>query len=105
MLDIRGVYKHFKGGQYEVYGCCLSKKTSQVFVLYKSLYNDTDLWIRPYPMFFGSVNVDGECVERFKLVEKSNVALDNNHFYALNSETQKKTEIMKVNEQQFVINE
>ena len=38
-------------------------------VVYKALYGDGDIWIRPYDMFIEEVKIDGKTVDRFKLVK------------------------------------
>ena len=64
-----GLYKHYGGGDYEVLGCAHHSETEEQLVLYKQLDKPTGLWVRPYAMFFGTVEVDGVTQPRFKLVE------------------------------------
>ncbi len=64
-----GKYKHFKGGEYEVVGVAKHSETLEDFVVYKALYGNNDLWIRPLKMFLEKVMVDGKEVERFKKVK------------------------------------
>ena len=64
-----GKYKHFKGGEYEVVGVAKPSETLEDFVVYKALYGNNDLWIRPLKMFLEKVMVDGKEVERFKKVK------------------------------------
>lgn len=63
-----GRYRHYKGGEYEVIGVARHSETLEPLVLYKPLYNDSGLWVRPYAMFFGSVEVEGRVQARFAKV-------------------------------------
>lgn len=60
-----GVYRHYKGGLYEVTGVARHSETLEPLVVYRPLYNDSGLWVRPHAMFTGSVTVDGQSVPRF----------------------------------------
>lgn len=63
-----GRYRHHKGGEYEVLGVARHSETLEALVLYRPLYNASGLWVRPYAMFFESVEVDGELLPRFTLL-------------------------------------
>lgn len=55
-----GRYRHFKGGLYEVVDVVRSSETLQPMVLYRALYGEGGLWVRPYAMFVEQVQgVDG----------------------------------------------
>lgn len=60
-----GRYRHYKGGEYEVVGVVRHSETLEVLVLYRPLYGDTGLWVRPYDMFFEQIEVDGRMQPRF----------------------------------------
>lgn len=60
-----GRYRHYKGGEYEVIGVARHSETLEPMVVYKPLYNDSGLWIRPHEMFFGTLEVDGVTTQRF----------------------------------------
>ncbi|WP_313169555.1 DUF1653 domain-containing protein [Stenotrophomonas sp.] len=60
-----GRYRHFKGGEYEVVGLARSSETLEAVVLYKPLYGDWGLWVRPYAMFVEQVTVEGVSQPRF----------------------------------------
>lgn len=60
-----GRYRHFKGGEYEVIGLARSSETLEAVVLYKPLYGDRGLWVRPYAMLFEQVTVEGVSQPRF----------------------------------------
>ena len=63
-----GRYRHYKGGEYEVLGVVRHSESLEPMVLYRPLYNDSGDWVRPYGMFVGHVEVDGEQRPRFALV-------------------------------------
>lgn len=60
-----GRYRHYKGGEYEVLGVARHSETLEPLVLYRPLYNDSGLWVRPFAMFVGNVEIDGACKPRF----------------------------------------
>lgn len=60
-----GRYRHYKGGEYEVVGVVRHSETLEALVLYRPLYNQTGLWVRPYKMFFELIEVDGQAQPRF----------------------------------------
>lgn len=64
-----GRYRHYKGGEYEVVGVVRHSETLEPLVLYRPLYNDSGLWVRPYAMFLESVDVDGRRQPRFARIE------------------------------------
>ncbi len=61
-----GKYKHFKGGKYKVIGVAKHSETLEDFVVYKALYGEKGLWIRPLKIFLEKTVVDGKKVDRFK---------------------------------------
>lgn len=61
-----GHYRHYKGGEYEVVGVVRHSETLEPMVLYRPLYNDSGLWVRPYDMFVGLVEIDGVPQLRFE---------------------------------------
>ncbi|HWI54488.1 MAG TPA: DUF1653 domain-containing protein [Desulfobacteria bacterium] len=63
-----GRYQHYKGNLYEVLGLARHSETEEELVVYRALYGDMDLWVRPREMFFEKVLVDGREVPRFELV-------------------------------------
>ncbi len=60
-----GRYRHFKGGLYEVLGLAKHSETLEELVVYRALYGEGGLWVRPLAMFRGSVTLDGREVPRF----------------------------------------
>ena len=63
-----GRYRHYKGLDYEVIGVARHSETLEPLVVYRPLYNDSDLWVRPHAMFFGEVEIDGRRQPRFAFV-------------------------------------
>ncbi|MCI8649351.1 MAG: DUF1653 domain-containing protein [Anaerotruncus sp.] len=60
-----GRYRHFKGGEYEVIGLARHSETLEELVVYRALYGQQELWVRPLEMFLGTVERDGQTLERF----------------------------------------
>ena len=60
-----GLYRHYKGGEYEVIGVARHSETHEPLVVYRPLYNTTGWWVRPHAMFFEVVEVDGIRRPRF----------------------------------------
>lgn len=60
-----GRYRHFKGGLYEVVDVVRSSETLQPMVLYRALYGEGGLWVRPYAMFVEQVDVADGSQPRF----------------------------------------
>lgn len=63
-----GFYRHYKGGEYEVMGTVRHSETLEPLVLYRALYGERGLWVRPHAMFFSDVVIDGKSEPRFALV-------------------------------------
>jgi len=64
-----GKYRHYKGNDYQVYGIARHSETLAPLVVYRALYGNFDLWVRPLDMFTESVQVNGEEILRFTLLE------------------------------------
>lgn len=60
-----GRYRHYKGKEYEVIGTARHSETEEWMVVYRCLYGDFSLWVRPLAMFNETVDVAGEQVPRF----------------------------------------
>lgn len=60
-----GRYRHYKGGEYEVLDEVRHSETEEVLVLYRALYGEGGLWVRPVAMFLETVVVDGAPQPRF----------------------------------------
>ena len=61
----RGRYRHFKGAQYEVIDVALHSETQEAHVVYRALYGDCGLWVRPLAMFDETIERDGRTFKRF----------------------------------------
>ena len=62
-----GSYRHYKKGhEYEVLGVARHSETEEEFVVYRALYGERGLWIRPKTMFLETVIVDGRSCPRFQ---------------------------------------
>lgn len=61
-----GRYRHYKGNDYQVIGIARHSETEEELVVYRKLYGDRSLWVRPLAMFMEDVTVDGRSVPRFK---------------------------------------
>ncbi|NII10099.1 DUF1653 domain-containing protein [Oleiagrimonas sp. C23AA] len=62
-----GLYRHYKGGQYRVFGTARHSENEQHLVVYQALYGERGLWVRPAAMFAETVEVDGHTRPRFAL--------------------------------------
>jgi len=63
-----GRYRHYKGKEYQVIGMARNSETLEEMVVYKQLYGDLGLWVRPATMWNETVIVDGEEYKRFELI-------------------------------------
>lgn len=61
-----GVYQHYKGPKYQVIDTVRHSETEELMVLYRTMYGDEDLWVRPYTMFFETIIQDSKEIPRFK---------------------------------------
>ncbi len=61
----KGRYRHFKGKDYQVLFTARHSETLEWYVVYKALYGDFGLWVRPLSLFAGSVVRDGKEEPRF----------------------------------------
>lgn len=68
MLD-SGRYRHYKGKDYMVYGIAEHTETGEALVVYRPLYGARGLSVRPLSMFQEWVALEGEQVQRFRLLE------------------------------------
>ena len=65
-----GKYEHYKGKQYKVLGIAKHSEILEEFVVYKALYDNDELWVRPLKMFLEEVEVNGQKIPRFKYIRK-----------------------------------
>jgi len=64
-------YRHYKGKDYQVIGVARHSETREEMVVYRCLYDDFSLWVRPLTMFTETVRVDQEQVPRFAWLGES----------------------------------
>ena len=68
-MDIKpGKYRHFKGNMYEVIGIAKYSETLEEMVVYRALYGDGELWVRPASMWNENVQRDGKTFARFEYI-------------------------------------
>ena len=63
-----GRYRHYKGGEYGLVGVVRHSETLEPLVLYRALYGDAGLWVRPHAMFFETIVTQGRARPRFEFV-------------------------------------
>ena len=69
MEDIKpGRYRHFKGREYEVLGIARHSETEEELVVYRALYGDFGLWVRPVSMWNETIERDGKTFRRFTYI-------------------------------------
>ena len=66
----KGIYKHYKGNKYELLYIARHSETLEDMVVYKALYGDGDVWVRPASMWDEMIEIDGKAVPRFKFIEE-----------------------------------
>lgn len=59
-VKIKGIYRHYKGDYYIVEDIAINSESLEKMVVYRALYEDNTLWVRPYDMFFDEVNKNGQ---------------------------------------------
>ena len=70
-LVIGGIYRHFKGNEYLVVGVAKHSETLEEMVVYRALYGEGGLWVRPLLMFTETVERDGKVFPRFEFAGKT----------------------------------
>lgn len=64
----KGRYRHFKGNEYEVVGTAKDTETLNEYVVYRALYGEYGLWIRPLAIFCEEIEREGKRFRRFEYV-------------------------------------
>lgn len=64
----KGIYRHYKGNEYELLDIALHSETLEEMVVYRALYGEQKLWVRPAYMWEEEVEVDGKKVKRFEFI-------------------------------------
>ena len=64
-----GLYQHYKGQQYRVFGVAKHTENEEQLVVYQALYGAFGLWVRPLSMFVEQVEINGQLQPRFALLQ------------------------------------
>ena len=63
-----GLYRHYKGNDYEVLGVARHSETEEQMVVYRALYGERGLWVRPLSMFTECISSESTCIQRFEYI-------------------------------------
>ncbi|WAI86797.1 hypothetical protein SC65A3_00241 [Psychrobacter sp. SC65A.3] len=66
----QGIYRHYKGSLYQVLHTAQHSETEELLVVYRCLYGEYGVWVRPLAMFSETVTVDGKQLPRFELIKE-----------------------------------
>ena len=66
----KGRYRHFKGNIYELLGFAKNSETLEDMVIYRALYGEGEIWVRPLSMWGETVEHDGKSVLRFTYIDE-----------------------------------
>ncbi len=70
VIEIKlGIYEHYKGNLYQVLHIAKHSESEEELIVYRALYGDYGVWVRPLEMFAETVEVNGKAVPRFKLIK------------------------------------
>lgn len=64
-----GLYRHYKGNEYQVIDIATHSETEECLVVYRPMDGDKKLWVRPFNMFYEKVLVNGVEKDRFEYVK------------------------------------
>jgi hypothetical protein len=65
-----GKYLHYNGKEYEVIGVAKHSETQEEMVVYRALYGEGQMWVRPLAMFLEEVEADAKKVPRFRHIDE-----------------------------------
>ena len=65
----QGIYRHYKGSLYQVLHTAQHSETEEALVVYRCLYGEYGVWVRPLAVFSETVEVEGKQVPRFELTK------------------------------------
>ena len=65
-----GIYRHYKGNSYQVIGVAKHSETEEDVVVYRALYGEGGLWVRPLEMFCEQVKIGEKLIPRFEFMHK-----------------------------------
>ena len=63
-----GLYRHYKGSLYEAVGFAKHSETLEDMVIYRALYGEGAVWVRPLFMWENPIEVDGRTIKRFEYI-------------------------------------
>ncbi len=66
-----GKYRHFKGNEYEVIAIAKHSETGEELVVYRALYGEGEVWVRPLRMWNETVERGGQIYQRFTYIEEA----------------------------------
>ena len=66
----KGIYEHYKGKRYQLLNIANHSETLEKMVVYKALYGNGEIWVRPLSMWDETVKVNGKEIPRFRLIEE-----------------------------------
>lgn len=70
MIKTKTKYRHFNGNEYEVLAIAMHSETLEEMVVYRALYGEGGIWVRPLEMFEGTVERDGRVMRRFEEIKE-----------------------------------
>lgn len=74
MSEIKlGKYRHFKGNEYEVIGIANHSETLEKMVVYRALYGEKEIWVRPLSMWDEEITRDGKTFKRFEYIGEQTI--------------------------------
>ena len=72
MVEVKlGKYRHFKGKEYEVIALATHSETGESMVVYRALYGEGGVWVRPASMWYERIERDGQTFSRFTYIGES----------------------------------
>ena len=66
-----GIYRHFKGNEYQLLTLARHSETMEEMVVYRALYGEGGVWVRPAAMWNETVQREGYCGPRFIFVRET----------------------------------
>ena len=63
-----GIYRHYKGNEYHLLEVATHSETEELMAVYRPLYGDRALWVRPLAMWSETIEKDGESIPRFRFI-------------------------------------
>lgn len=65
----KGIFRHYKGGYYEVIDVARHSETLEDMVIYREIHDKATLWVRPFQMFFETIEIHGRKQSRFEFIK------------------------------------